>query len=158
MHTLLLDPQLGSTTEARAKLLATGGLKIYTTRRASRTRPRRPRRSTTCCPRSSKTYNPAHNAATEVLIQPGTGKVLAIAKDRPYGTGPGQTEVDYAVNTQYGGVGGVQTGSSSKLFTLITALEQGVPFGFQLTVPGTRSVSGYYRLRGRPGYPARCST
>ena len=54
------------------------------------------------------------------------------------GPAPGQTEVDYAVNTQYGGVGGVQTGSSSKLFTLITALEQGVPFGFQLTVPGRR--------------------
>ena len=31
MHTLLLDPQLGATTQARAKLLATGGLKIYTT-------------------------------------------------------------------------------------------------------------------------------
>ena len=49
--------------------------KIYTTRRPSRTRPRRPTPSTTCCPSSSKTYNPAHNAATEVLIQPGTGKV-----------------------------------------------------------------------------------
>ena len=83
-----------------------------------------------------------------MLIQPGTGKVLAIANDRPYGTGPGQTEVDYAVNTQYGGVGGVQTGSSSKLFTLITALEQGVPFGFQLTVPGTDSISPYYDCAG----------
>ena len=57
-------------------------------------------------PSNSQTYNPAHNAATEVLIQPGTGKVLAIAEDRPYGTGPGQTEVDYAVNTQYGGGAG----------------------------------------------------
>ena len=65
-----------------------------------------------------------------------------------YGTGPGQTEVDYAVNTQYGGVGGVQTGSSSKLFTLITALEQGVPFGFQLTVPGNDSISPYYDCAG----------
>ena len=45
----------------------------------------------------------------------------------------------------------MQTGSSSKLFTLITALEQGVPFGFQLTVPGTDTVSGYYELRGPAG-------
>jgi len=42
--------------------------------------------------------------------------------------GKGQTEVDYAVNRQYGGADGVQTGSSSKLFTLLTALKQGVPF------------------------------
>ena len=44
----------------------------------------------------------------------------------------------------------MQTGSSSKLFTLITALEQGIPFGFQLTVPGTDTVSGYYNCAGQP--------
>jgi membrane peptidoglycan carboxypeptidase len=147
MHSLLLDPQLGSTAVARAKLLATGGLKVYTTvnehDQAAATKA-----VNYVLPASSKTYNPAHNAASEVLIQPGTGKILAIANDRSYGTGPGQTEVDYAVNTQYGGVGGVQTGSSSKLFTLITALEQGVPFGFQLTVPGTDSISPYYDCAG----------
>jgi membrane peptidoglycan carboxypeptidase len=152
MHTLLLDRQLGSTTDARAKLIATGGLKIYTTvsekDQASATNA-----VNWVLPANSQAYNPAHNAAAEVLIQPGTGRVLAIAEDRPYGTGPGQTEVDYAVNSQYGGGAGVQTGSSSKLFTLITALEQGVPFGFQLTVPGTEVVSGYTNCAGAPvGY------
>jgi membrane peptidoglycan carboxypeptidase len=152
MHSLLLDPQLGSTAVARAKLLATGGLKVYTTvneqDQAAATKA-----VNYVLPASSKTYNPAHNAASEVLIQPGTGKILAIANDRSYGTGPGQTEVDYAVNTQYGGVGGVQTGSSSKLFTLITALEQGVPFGFQLTVPGTQTLTGYTDCAGNPTQP-----
>jgi membrane peptidoglycan carboxypeptidase len=149
MHTLLLDSQLGSTTEARAQLLATGGLKIYTTvsekDQASATKA-----VNWVLPNNSKAYNPSHNATTEVLIQPGTGKVLAIAEDRPYGTGPGQTEVDYAVNSQYGGGAGVQTGSSSKLFTLITALEAGVQFGFQLTVPGTDVVSGFTNCAGQP--------
>ncbi|MGH3244844.1 MAG: transglycosylase domain-containing protein [Trebonia sp.] len=149
MHTLLLDSQLGKTTEARAKLLATGGLKVYTTvsekDQASATSA-----VNWVLPANSKAYNPAHNAATEVLIQPGTGKVLAIAENRPYGTGPGQTEVDYAVNSQYGGGAGVQTGSSSKLFTLITALEKGVPFGFQLTVPGTQTVGGFSNCAGQP--------
>jgi membrane peptidoglycan carboxypeptidase len=149
MHTLLLDSQLGSTTEARAKLLATGGLKIYTTV-SEKDQSSATQAVNWVLPSNSKTYNPKHNAATEVLIQPGTGKVLAIAEDRPYGTGPGQTEVDYAVNSQYGGGAGVQTGSSSKLFTLITALEQGVPFGFQLTVPGTETVSGYTNCQGAP--------
>jgi membrane peptidoglycan carboxypeptidase len=152
MHTLLLDTQLGSTTQARAKLLATGGLKIYTTV-SGKDQAAATKAVNWVLPSNSKTYNPAHNAASEVLIQPGTGKVLAIANDRPYGTGPGQTEVNYAVNTQYGGVSGVQTGSSSKLFTLITALEQGVPFGFQLTVPGTQTVGGFTNCAGAPaGY------
>jgi membrane peptidoglycan carboxypeptidase len=152
MHTLLLDSQLGTTTEARAKLLATGGLKIYTTV-SEKDQAAATKAVNWVLPSNSKTYNPAHNAATEVLIQPGTGKVLAIAEDRAYGTGPGQTEVDYAVNSQYGGGSGVQTGSSSKLFTLITALEKGVPFGFQLTVPGTETVSGFTNCAGAPaGY------
>jgi membrane peptidoglycan carboxypeptidase len=149
MHTLLLDAQLGSTPAARAKLLATGGLKIYTTL-SPQDQTSATKAVNYVLPSHSKTYNPAKNAGTEVLIQPGTGKVFAIAEDRQYGTGPGQTEVDYAVNSQYGGGAGVQTGSSSKLFTLVTALEEGVPFGFQLTVPGTDTVSGYTDCAGAP--------
>ncbi len=149
IHTLLLDHQLGATTEDRAKLLATGGLSIHTT-----LSPEDQSSATSAVnyvmPEYSSTYNPAGNADTEVLIQPGTGAVRAIAEDRPYGTGKGETEVDYAVNSQYGGGAGVQTGSSSKLFTLITALQQGVPFGYQATVPGSQVVSGFYDCAGDP--------
>ena len=42
----------------------------------------------------------------------------------------------------------MQTGSSSKLFTLITALDQGVPFGFQATVPSPTTVTPYYNCAG----------
>jgi membrane peptidoglycan carboxypeptidase len=152
MHTLLLDQTLGTTTQARAKLLATGGLKIYTT-----LSPQDQNAATNAVnyvmPENDHYYNPAHNADTEVLLQPGTGKVMAIAEDRPYGTGKNQTEVDYAVNTQYGGQDGVQTGSSSKLFTLITALEQGVPFGYTETVPFSTTVNGFRNCEGSPaGY------
>src|SRR4029077_2406868 len=93
-------------------------------------------------------------ADTEVLIQPGTGQIRAIAENAPYGTAKGQTEIDYAVNTAYGGSSqGVQTGSSSKLFTLITALKQNYPFGFQLSVPGSTTITGYTNCQGGPaGY------
>jgi membrane peptidoglycan carboxypeptidase len=47
--------------------------------------------------------NPGRNADTEVLIQPGTGKVRAIGIDRPYGTGRHQNTVNYAVGPQYNG-------------------------------------------------------
>lgn len=150
MHTLMLDSQLGATPAARAKLLATGGLKIYTTV-SEKDQSAATRAVNWVLPANSQAYNPSHNADAEVLIQPGTGKVLAIAQNQPYGTGPGQTEIDYGVNAQYGGTPyGVQTGSSSKLFTIITALEKGVPFGYQLTVPGQQSLTGYSNCQGQP--------
>ncbi|MBV9382990.1 MAG: penicillin-binding protein [Streptosporangiaceae bacterium] len=152
MHTLLLDKTLGKTTQARARLLATGGLHVYTT-----FDPRDQRAATRAVnwvmPAHDNNVNPAHNADTEVLVQPGTGRIRAIAEDRPYGTGRGQTEVDYAVNTADGGSSGVQTGSSSKLFTLVTALEQGVPFGYTQTVPGSTTINGYANCAGDPVSP-----
>lgn len=152
VHTILLDKTFGKTTTDRARTLATGGLKIYTTL-DSRDQNAATTATGYVLPSGSSYYNPGHNVATEALIQPGTGYIKAIAEDRTYGTGKGQTEVDYAVNGPYGGSVGVQTGSSSKLFTLITALEQGVPFGFSATVPYSTTIGGYTNCKGEPaGY------
>ena len=154
IHAVLNDTQLGATTEDRAKLLSTGGLQIHTT-----LAPQDQSAATSAVnyvlPDDSNVYNPAHNADTEVLIQPGTGDVRAIAEDRQYGTGNSntETEVDYAADTQYGGQEGVQTGSSSKLFTLITALEQGVPFSYTESVQSPSVVTGYYNCAGDPTVP-----
>jgi membrane peptidoglycan carboxypeptidase len=100
-------------------------------------------------PARSAYYNPGQNADTEVLIQPGTGYIRAIAVNRQFGgTGFGHTSVDYAVNTRYGASAGVQTGSSSKVFTLVTALKQGLPFGYHLKVTSPTTVGPYYSCRG----------
>jgi membrane peptidoglycan carboxypeptidase len=95
--------------------------------------------------------NPGHNADTEVLIQPGTGAVRAIAVNRHYGrdVGAGQDDIDYAVNSNYGGGAGVQTGSSSKIFTLITALEQGKQFGYTIKVKAPASVGPFTNCKGQ---------
>jgi membrane peptidoglycan carboxypeptidase len=146
---VLHDPAYGATPMDRAKLLATGGLQIYTT-----LDPQDQAAANQAVnfvePARSNYYNPGRNADAEAVVQPGTGQIRAIAENRPYGTGSGQTEIDYAVNTAYGGSAGVQTGSSSKLFTLITALEQGYPFGFQLSVPGSTTINGYTNCQGGP--------
>jgi len=149
IHTVLNDPQLGATTEDRAKLLSTGGLQIRTTL-APQDESAATNAVNYVVPSGDNYYNPNQNVDTTALVQPGTGKILAIAEDRKYGpnTRKGQTEVDYAVNSPYGGQDGVQTGSSSKLFTLLTALEQGVPFGYQATVQNSQTVSGYYDCSG----------
>ena len=148
----LNDPAYGKTPKDRAKLLSTGGLKIYTT-----LNPQDQQAANNAVnfvlPASSGTYNPGHNADAEAVVQPGTGQIEALAEDRPYGTSRGQTEINYAVNTAYGGSSGVQTGSSSKLFTLITALKQDTPFGFTMHVPGSTTLTGYTNCQGGPaGY------
>ena len=145
----LHDPAYGATPAARAKLLSTGGLQIYTTL-DPKDQAAANNAVNYVVPYHNGYYNPGDNAATEAVIQPGTGEIRAIAEDRPYGTSRGQTEIDYAVNTAYGGASGVQTGSSSKLFTLVTALEQGVTFGFTKTVPGSESITGYSNCQGQP--------
>jgi membrane peptidoglycan carboxypeptidase len=100
-------------------------------------------------PSAGGTYNPQRNADSEVLVTPGSGAIRAIAVNRPYGNGPGQDTLDYAVNSTYGGGAGVQTGSSSKLFTLVTALKQDVPFGFNLSIVSPSTIGGYTDCHGQ---------
>ena len=135
--------------KAWARLNGTGGLRIYTTL------DRRDQRAAQQAvdyqlPPPPSAYNPGRNAAAEVLIQPGTGRVRAIAIDRPYGTGHRQTSVDYAVETPYDGGVGMQIGSTGKVYTLITALEQGIPFGFAMHVNGTAVITGFTNCKGQP--------
>jgi membrane peptidoglycan carboxypeptidase len=99
-------------------------------------------------PRNSRYYNPGRNADSEVLIQPRTGYIRAIAINRLFGTGSGHTTVDYAVNTRYGSSSGVQTGSSSKVFTLVTAMKEGLPFGYHLKVTSPTTVGPYTNCHG----------
>jgi membrane peptidoglycan carboxypeptidase len=100
--------------------------------------------------------NPGNNADAEVLLQPGTGAVEAIAVNRTYGFGPGEDSIDYAVNSQYGGDPyGVQTGSSSKIFTIVTALEQGVPFGHTISIENPETIGPFSSCQGVYVPPAK---
>jgi membrane peptidoglycan carboxypeptidase len=141
------DSTAAKTPEARAKLLATGGLKIYTTL-SPKDQSAAANAVNYTIPAYSNVYNPGGNADTEVMVQPGTGYIRAMAENRPYGANG--TTINYAVDSRYGGSAGVQTGSSSKLFTLVTALKQGTPFGFSMHVPGRTTVTGYTNCQGTP--------
>ena len=134
-------------------LNTSGGLKIYTT--LSRQDEHAAKQAVNyMVPQPPNGANPGGNADSEVLIQPGSGDIKAIANDRSYGTNPRtQTLINYAVNSPYDGGVGVQTGSSSKLFTLLTALEQGVPFGFPQTVPAATTLTGFTNCKGEPTGP-----
>ena len=131
------------------KLNTVGGLTIRTT---MSTRDQRAAQNAVSfmVPPPPSGFNPGGNAAAEVLIQPGTGAVQAIGVDRRYGTGRGQDSIDYAVDTAQNGGLGVQTGSSSKLFTLITALKQGTPFGYKMAVTSPSVIGPYYNCARQP--------
>jgi membrane peptidoglycan carboxypeptidase len=138
--------------EAYLQLTTVGGLRVYTTMSEQDQRAAQ-HAVDYMLPAPPSSWNPGHNAAAEVLIEPGNGRIRAIAVDRPYGTGRHQDSVDYAVDTAENGGVGVQTGSSSKLFTLLTALKEGVPFGFKLTVTSPATLGGYYNCHDRPTGP-----
>jgi len=140
---LRTNPAYGS---AWQQMNTTGGLRIYTTMNVQDQRAAQDAVSF-MLPAPPSGYNPGDNAAAEVLIQPGTGQVQAIAVDRPYGTGRGQDSIDYAVDSAENGGFGVQTGSSSKIFTLITALQHNIPFGFQMSVSSPSDIGPYYNCQ-----------
>jgi len=68
-------------------------------------------------------------AATEVIVKPGTGQVLAMAVSRDYGTAPGQTTVALPTQPAFG------PGSTFKVFTLAAALAQGLPLSTSYFAP-----------------------
>ena len=76
---------------------------------------------------------PAENdnavAAAVAVVEPGTGKVRAIAQNREYGfdRGSGQTAVGYSVDRPYTTSGGFSIGSTAKLYSAVTAIRDGFP-------------------------------
>lgn len=63
------------------------------------------------------------------LVQPGTGRILAMAQSKPEigaDTAKGQTFLNYAVSSSMNGAGGSEGGSTFKAYTLTAALLAGV--------------------------------
>src|SRR5260370_33353270 len=134
--------------EAWARVQGTGALTIYTTVDRQDEDGARPAVNYEL-PAPPSSVNPGKNAESEVMIQPGTGYVKAIANDRPYGTGPGQTTVNFAVGPQYNGsADGVQIRSTGQGCTLVAAPAQGVPFRYRQTRPAPAPRGPHYSCRG----------
>lgn len=73
--------------------------------------------------------DPSGVGAAATIIEPGTGKVIAMAQTSKYPIGKAKgTQVNWNVDHRYGGGPyGFQSGSTAKPFALITALENGIP-------------------------------
>ena len=125
---ILTNPAFGKTREQREHTLTRGGITLSTAL-------------------DRKAMNAATRDVTEALgndnraalgvatVVPGTGRISAVAQNRNWGSGPGQTEMVYATQP-------FQVGSAMKPIVLATALEQGTPASTRL------SASAFYTPAG----------
>jgi membrane peptidoglycan carboxypeptidase len=98
-------------------------------------------------------YN-SSRALPMAVVQPGTGRVLAMAVNRHYSLAKGSSNTVNQLIAGGGGVSGYQAGSTFKMFTMLAALEAGKPLdtGFNATSPlvtrwpasGPGSCGGHY--------------
>ncbi|MGW7457840.1 transglycosylase domain-containing protein [Streptomyces sp. NPDC054797] len=120
-NSFLTDPVFGKTREERAKVWNQGGLTVRTTLDPQ---------SQDAANESIKdhVYQEDAIATAVTMVQPGTGRVLAMGQSKPYGFGKNETQINYSVDKRMGGSNfGFQVGSTFKPFIAAAALERGLP-------------------------------
>ncbi len=129
---VLSDEAFGSSPQARRQLVFRGGLTIKTT-----LDPKMQTKAQKAVLAKVSPNNKSKVVAALSVVQPGTGKVLAMTQSRPYGrdTKKGETTVNYNADRRYGGGGGFPTGSTFKAFTLAAALDEGRPLSSTVNAP-----------------------
>ncbi|MDG9717365.1 transglycosylase domain-containing protein [Streptomyces sp. DH24] len=119
----LNDPVFGKTKEDRARIWNQGGLTIRTTLDPQ---------AQSSVQQSLKDHVAKSDkvAAASTLVEPGTGKIVAMGQSKPYGTDAKrhETVLNYSVGSDRGGSNyGFPTGSTFKPFVAAAALEEGRP-------------------------------
>ncbi|MGK5681844.1 transglycosylase domain-containing protein [Actinoplanes sp. URMC 104] len=112
--------QFGATKTERENALRRGGYTVVTTLD--------PDVQKVAAEQSRRVY-PLDNKKTLpiAVVQPGTGKVLALAVNRHYGTADSIIDTVNPLVSGGGSVSGYPSGSTFKMFTMLAALEAGMP-------------------------------
>lgn len=124
----LTDPVFGKTREERAKVWNQGGLTIRTT-----LDPQAQKSAQASIKDHVYKSDPVATALS--IVEPGSGKILAMGQSRPYGFGKNETQINLSVNQNMGGGAGYQPGSTFKPIVAAAALEQGIPATQQFPSP-----------------------
>jgi membrane peptidoglycan carboxypeptidase len=129
---VLTSKAFGATPEARRAQVFRGGLTIRTT-----LDPRLQKAAQEAIDSKVSAKNPSKVAAAMSVVQPGTGKVLAMVQSTKFGRNAkkGQTVVNYNVDHDLGGGQGFQEGSTFKAFTLAAALKDGKALSSRVQAP-----------------------
>jgi len=128
------DPAFGATAKERIDHLYRGGLTITTT-----IDPRQQAIADAEVKNGVPVDDPSGVGSAISVIEPGTGKITAMAQNRNYTATlsqvVGETAVNYNTDKAFGGSTGFQPGSTFKPFTLVEWLKQG--HALNETVDGT---------------------
>ncbi len=129
-ETFLSNPVFGKTSQIRQKKWDTGGLTIRTTLDP---------KSQDAVNASIKehVYSTDKVATAMTMVQPGTGKVVAMGQSRPYGFASNETTINYSVDKAMGGGLGFQSGSTFKPVTAAADIDQGGDPNEVLSAPYT---------------------
>ncbi|RWU81267.1 transpeptidase [Janibacter hoylei PVAS-1] len=127
-------PELGPDPDARMQAVNTGGLTIKTTLRRDWQKQLK-EDLTDRVPAGTDKFG-----AAGALVEPGTGKVRAIAQTSTYKVGLKKASTKYSeqawsVPAQYGGTNGFAIGSTAKMYALVAALEKGKPLNSTVNAP-----------------------
>lgn len=134
----------GQTRAERERRLYRDGLVIRTT--LDRTAQRAAEKAIT-----AHVHPKDNDVAAEAMVEPGTGRIRALAASKRYGVNPGdrndgpRTTFNLAADVAHGGGQGFQAGSTFKAFTLATALAKGWRFDQGFDTPGRFVPSSGYR-------------
>ncbi|KRE60827.1 transglycosylase domain-containing protein [Nostocoides sp. Soil756] len=126
---------LGKTPEARLKRINQGGLTIRTT-----LNPTMQNAAQTEIERAVPIGNKSNLGGAISVVEPGTGKVLAMVQATDFEKSQTNLNVDKVYG---GGPYGYQFGSTAKVFGLVTALEQGMPLDGKIYVPFATAKKEY---------------
>ncbi|OIJ96674.1 penicillin-binding protein [Streptomyces sp. MUSC 14] len=125
---VLTDPAFGRTKEVRAKLWNQGGLTIRTTLDPQA-------QDSVQASVKNHVYQTDPVATAATIVEPGTGRILAMGQSRPYGFGKNETQINLSVNENMGGGAGYQPGSTFKPIVAAAAIEGGKPPTQQYSSP-----------------------
>ncbi|MDF5754847.1 transglycosylase domain-containing protein [Spongiactinospora sp. TRM90649] len=146
-YEILTNPAFGKSDSQRRRLLRNGGLTIRTT-----LDPKMQRASEKAIARYvDPTDDPV---ASQAMVVPGSGEIRAMAASRKFGASRKKKEISYNLpaDRAHGGGAGFQAGSTFKVFTLLTALDQGMKVDDGLKAPNgyiAPSVSSFKNCKGR---------
>ncbi|MFF4437939.1 transglycosylase domain-containing protein [Streptomyces sp. NPDC001621] len=150
----LTDPAFGRTKEVRSKMWNQGGLTIRTTLDPQ---------SQQSMQKSIKehVYKSDGVATAASIVEPGTGRILAMGQSRPYGFGKNETQINLSVNQGMGGGAGYQPGSTFKPIVAAAAIEGGksatqeYSSPYQMPYPTSVSACDGKTWRNDPRKPAK---